>query len=218
MPEALDQYWQYSLEFLQIARKAWPAYLAEIGKMEPATRRDRLIDAEAKRLAAHHAGPVIAAGSTGSMPATAKFLHVIAQLSQGAVILPGLDTDLDEASWQSIGGERNDAGEFTEHPASSHPQYAMHALLERFGIKRGDVEILGSPTPFGREVLLSEAMRPSNATAQWHDRLAEPEIAAHIADGMTNLAVIEAPNPEMEALSIAIAMREAATYRNRPRW
>ena len=27
---------------------------------------------------------------------------------------------------------------------------------------------------------------------------------------MTNLAVIEAPNPEMEALSIAIAMREAA--------
>ncbi len=210
VPEGLDEYWQYSLDFLRIARKAWPAYLAEIGKMEPATRRDRLIDAEAGRLAAHHAGPVIAAGSTGSMPATAKFLHVIAQLSQGAVILPGLDTDLDEASWQSIGGERNDAGELSEHPASSHPQYAMHALLGRFGVKRGDVEILRSPTPFGREVLLSEAMRPSNATAQWHDRLKKPEIAAHIADGMTNLAVIEAPNPEMEALSIAIAMREAA--------
>jgi ATP-dependent helicase/nuclease subunit B len=210
VPDALDQYWQYSLDFLRIARHAWPAYLSEIGKMEPAERRDRLIDAEAKRLAAHHAGPVIAAGSTGSMPATAKFLRVIASLPQGAVVLPGLDTDLDEASWRSIGGERNDEGRFVEHPASSHPQYAMHALLDRFGIGRGDVEILGTSAPGGREVLLSEAMRPSTATSQWHDRLAQPEIAAHIESGMKNLAVIEAPNPEMEALAIAIAMREAA--------
>jgi ATP-dependent helicase/nuclease subunit B len=210
VPEGLDEYWQYSLDFLRIARKAWPAYLAEIGKMEPAIRRDRLIDAEARRLASHHAGPVIAAGSTGSMPATAKFLQVIATLPQGAVILPGLDTDLDEASWQSIGGQQNDEGQLSEHPASSHPQYAMHALLERFGIRRDDVEILGIPAAFGREVLLSEAMRPSNATAQWHDRLKKPEIAEHIASGMSNLAVIEAPNPEIEALSIAIAMREAA--------
>ena len=210
VPDGLDEYWRYSLDFLRIAREAWPAYLAEIGKMEPAERRDRLIDAEAKRLAAHHAGPVIAAGSTGSMPATAKFLHVIARLPHGAVILPGLDTDLDEASWQSIGGERNDEGQLTEHPASSHPQYAMHALLERFGIHRSDVEVLGAPAPDGRDLLLSEAMRPSNATAQWHDRLGRPGIAEHIASGMKNLAVIEAPNPEMEALSIAIAMREAA--------
>jgi len=209
VPDALDQYWQLTLQFLKIAREAWPAYLAEIGKIEPAARRDLLIDAEAKRLAAHHAGPVIAAGSTGSMPATAKFLHVIASLPQGAVVLPGLDTDLDQDSWQSIGGERNDEGRFTEHPAASHAQFAMHALLERFGIGRGDVELLKPPASGGREVLLSEAMRPSNATAQWHDRLARPEIAAHIADGMKNLAVIEAPNPEMEALAIAIAMREA---------
>jgi ATP-dependent helicase/nuclease subunit B len=210
VPVALDEYWQYSLDFLKIARNAWPAYLAEIGRIEPAERRDRLIDAEAKRLAARNAGPVIAAGSTGSMPATAKFLHMIAQLSQGAVILPGLDTDLDEESWRSIGGKRNDEGHFTEHPASSHPQYAMHALLDRLGINRGDVEILKPPAPDGRDVLLSEAMRPSDATAQWHDRLKKPEIAEHIASGMKNLAVIEAPNPEMEALAIAIAMREAA--------
>jgi ATP-dependent helicase/nuclease subunit B len=210
VPDALDQFWQYSLDFLRIARSTWPAYLTEIGRIEPADRRDRLIDAEAKRLADHHAGPVIAAGSTGSMPATAKFLHVIAELPQGAVVLPGLDTDLDEASWQSIGGERNDEGRLSEHPAASHPQFAMHALLQRFGIDRNDVEILGSPAPFGRDLLLSEAMRPSNATAAWHDRLAKPEIAQQVVRGMNNLAVIEAPNPEMEALSIAIAMREAA--------
>src|ERR1700716_2652623 len=209
VPDQLDKYWQHSLEFLRIARQAWPAHLKEIEKIEPAARRDLLIEAEAKRLTAHHDGPVIAAGSTGSMPATAKFLHAVAALPRGAVVLPGLDTDLDDEAWQTIGGVKDAQGKFTTPPSSNHPQFAMHALLPRFGIKRSDVEILGEPAPQGRDVLVSEAMRPSNATAQWHRRLAQPEIAAKISLGMTNLAVIEADNPEMEALAIAVAMREA---------
>jgi ATP-dependent helicase/nuclease subunit B len=209
VPDQLDKYWQHSLEFLQIARQAWPAHLAEIQRIEPAARRDLLIEAEAKRLTAHHEGPVIAAGSTGSMPATAKFLHAVANLPQGAVVLPGLDTDLDDDAWQLIGGIRDKQGKFTTPPASNHPQFAIHALLDRFGIRRGDVEILGEPAPHGRDVLVSEAMRPSNATSQWHQRLAQPEIVEKISGGMTNLAVIEAANPEMEALAIAVAMREA---------
>jgi ATP-dependent helicase/nuclease subunit B len=209
VPDQLDQYWQHSFEFLQIARKMWPAYLAEIGKIEPAARRDLLIEAEARRLTAHHDGPVIAAGSTGSMPATAKFLHAVAHLPQSAVVLPGLDTDLDDVAWQLIGGVKDAQGKYTTHPASNHPQFAMHALLDKFGLKRADVEILGMPAPQGRDVLVSEAMRPSNATAQWHRRLAEPDVAERISAGMNNLAVIEAANPEMEALAIAVAMREA---------
>ena len=209
VPDQLDKYWQHSLEFLRIARKAWPDHLQEIGRIEPAARRDRLIDAEAARLTAHHEGPVIAAGSTGSMPATAKFLHVVANLKQGAVVLPGLDTDLDDEAWQTIGGFRDAQGKFTTPSSSNHPQYAMQGLLDRFGIKRGDVEILGTPAPHGRDVLVSETMRPSTATEKWHDRLEQPEISEKISGGMTNLAVVEAPNPEMEALAIAVAMREA---------
>src|SRR5712672_1314529 len=110
VPDQLDQYWKHSLEFLQIAQKAWPDHLAEIGKIEPAARRDLLISAEAARLHAHHRGPVVAAGSTGSMPATAKFLHAVAALPHGAVVLPGLDTDLDDEAWQLIGGVRNAQG------------------------------------------------------------------------------------------------------------
>lgn len=209
VPDQLDQYWQHSLQFLRIARQIWPDHLKEIGKLEPAERRDRLIDAEAARLAAHHDGPVIAAGSTGSMPTTAKFLTVVANLKQGAVVLPGLDTDLDDAAWQIIGGVRDAQGKFTTQPSSNHPQFAMQGLLDRFGIKRGDVEILGTPAEHGRDVLVSETMRPSSATEQWHDRLAKPEVSARISAGMTNLAVVEAPNSEMESLAIAIAMREA---------
>jgi ATP-dependent helicase/nuclease subunit B len=82
-------------------------------------------------------------------------------------------------------------------------------LLDRFGIKRSDVEILGTPNPQGREVLVSETMRPSSATEQWHDRLAQPDVSLKIAGGMAKLAVVAAPNSEMEALAIAVAMREA---------
>ena len=209
VPDALDRYWQLTLEFLGIARKFWPEVLDRLGRIEPAARRDLLIEAEAARLADHHDGPVIAAGSTGSMPATAKFLQAVAALPQGAVVLPGLDTDLDDDAWQLIGGVRGADGQYTTQPSSNHPQFAMHALLRRFGIKRSDVEILGEVAPHGRDVLASEAMRPSNATAQWHRRLAEPDIVDRIARGMTDLAVIEAANPEMEALAIAVAMREA---------
>jgi ATP-dependent helicase/nuclease subunit B len=208
-PEAFDKYWQLTLEFLGIARKFWPDILRTHGRIEPAARRDLLIEAEAARLTAHHDGPVIAAGSTGSMPVTAKFLHAVANLPQGAVVLPGLDTDLDDEAWQSIGGIRGADGQYTTQPSSNHPQFAMHALLRRFGIKRGDVEILGEVAPHGRDVLASEAMRPSNATAHWHRRLAEPDIVEKIARGMKDLAVIQAANPEMEALAIAVAMREA---------
>src|SRR4029453_8898241 len=209
VPDQFDKYWQHSLEFLRIARKAWPEHLKEISRIEPAERRDRLIEAEAARLTAHHEGPVIAAGSTGSMPATAKFLTAVTGLKLGAVVLPGLDTDLDEEARHTIGGVKDTQGKFTTQPSSNHPQFAMHGLLDRFGIKRSDVEILGTPAPHGREVLVSETMRPSTATEQWHDRLAEPDVSARIAGGMAKLAVVEAPNSEMEALAIAVAMREA---------
>src|SRR6185437_10623425 len=101
VPDDFDKYWHLSLDFLKIARAAWPALLAERNAIEAAARRDKLIEAETKRLADSDAS-VIAAGSTGSMPATAKLLAAIARLPHGAVVLPGLDTDLDEPSWQSI--------------------------------------------------------------------------------------------------------------------
>ncbi|WP_163317514.1 hypothetical protein, partial [Enterobacter hormaechei] len=71
------------------------------------------------RLTTNPRGPVIAAGSTGSMPATAKFLHAVASLPHGAVVLPGLDTDLDDDAWRTIGGVRDSLGKFVEHPASN---------------------------------------------------------------------------------------------------
>ena len=210
VPDEHDKYWQLTLKFLQIAKDRWPEHLQESGLIEPMARHDLLIAADAARLTAHQTGPVIAAGSTGSMPTTAMFLHAVAKLPQGAVVLPGLDTSLEEDAWQSIGGVRDARGRYTATPSWSHPQFALHHLLTNvFGITRGNVETLGDPPPDGREVLTSEAMRPAGSSAIWHTRLVQPEIASKIAAGMNKLAVIEAANPEMEALAIAVAMRQA---------
>jgi ATP-dependent helicase/nuclease subunit B len=203
VPEHVDQYWQLTLAFLKIARETWPTLLAAHQAIEPAERRDRLINAEAARLAAASRGPVIAAGSTGSTPATAKLLTAIARLPQGAVVLPGLDTDLDEESWMSIAARPEDgiAG------AVGHPQFAMQALLARMGIDRADVIRLADPATHGREILVSEALRPAATTDRWRASLAETE--QRIATGLAGITVIEAANVEEEALAIAIALREA---------
>jgi ATP-dependent helicase/nuclease subunit B len=204
VPERFDEYWQLSLRFLKIAREAWPAILKERGAIEAAARRDRLIAAEAARLAAATDEPVIAAGSTGSIPATAALLRTIARLPHGAVVLPGLDTDLDAGTWELIGGHAP-TSETPGPPVYGHPQFAMQALLKSLGVDRTVVTVLGTPAPHGRERLLSEAMRPAAATERWRERLDDRAIAAALDD----LAVIEAANADEEALAIAVALREA---------
>src|SRR5580704_14515727 len=203
VPDELDEYWQLTLKFLQIAIKQWPEVLRERGVIEAVTRRDLLIKAEAARLARKTDAPVIAAGSTGSIPATAELIATIARLPHGAVVLPGLDTDLDDESWKLIAGDESKR----IAPAPGHPQFAMQALLTRIGITRDAVASLAEP--HGRERLLSEALRPAAKTDLWRQKAAEPAFEAHAATALETLTVIEAANAEEESLAIAVALREA---------
>ena len=205
VPDDLDEYWQQSLKFLRFVHPEWQKILTEAKAIEAAERRDKLIDAEARRLAGSDP-PVIAAGSTGSMPATAKLLATIATLPHGAVVLPGLDMALDDASWALIAGNADDD---SHHglPAASHAQFAMRALLDRIGIERADVAQLAASD--GREALVSEALRPAATTERWQQRLAEPDFKAAAGKALSSLSMIEAANAEEEALAIAVAMREA---------
>ncbi len=186
VPDDVDKYWQLTLKFLDIARKHWPAILEQNDRIEPAMRRDLLIAAEARRLE-KAAGPVIAAGSTGSMPATAMLLETIAKLPHGAVVLPGLDTHLDDQSWKLVDG------------SLGHPQVAMHALLAKLGIARDEVTPLAEAG--NREAFAAEAMRPAGATELWRDR------AEFTLD---HLVAIPTANADEEALTIAVVLREAA--------
>ncbi len=204
VPDQFDTYWQLTLDFLKIARNYWPERLAENGKIDAADRRDRLIDTEMKRLAGS-TEPVIAAGSTGSMPATAKLLAAIARLPHGAVVLPGLDTALDEESWRTIAGSEDEKSA----PAAVHPQFAMQALLERMGVTREAVKQLAAPAAHGREMLASEALRPAATTDRWQSRFKSIGFAAAADKAMAGVSVIETANAEEEALAIAVCLREA---------
>jgi ATP-dependent helicase/nuclease subunit B len=206
VPDDLDRYWQLSLRFLKIAREAWPALRAERGAIEAAERRDKLIEAEAKRLASSNA-PVIAAGSTGSMPATAKLLATIAKLPHGAVVLPGLDTDLDDTSWAMIAGNADDKTH-DGTPAAGHAQFAMQALLTTIGIARDEVVSLSAPAPHGRELLVSEALRPAATTERWQTHRDQKDFADATDKALAGLAMIEAANAEEEALAVAVTLRE----------
>jgi ATP-dependent helicase/nuclease subunit B len=203
VPDMFDRYWELTLRFLRIARERWPEALDERGYIEPAMRRDALIKAETARLKGKIAGPVIAAGSTGSIPATAELLTAIARLPHGAVVLPGLDTDLDEESWRLIAGD--EARDIA--PAPGHPQFAMQALLARIGVARDAVVTLANPS--GRDRLISEVLRPAAATDLWRQKATDPGFEAVVGAAMQNLTVIEAANPEEEALAIAVVLREA---------
>src|SRR3954468_10777314 len=201
VPTDMDEYWQKTLRFLKIAREYWPAGLKEKGRVEPAERRHRLIAAEAKRLTTG-TGPVIAAGSTGSIPATATLLATIAKLPHGALVLPGLDTDLDDATWNIVTGSEPES-------VQGHPQFAMWALLKRIGIVRDAVKILAEPKPHGRERLASEALRPAAMSELWQERLTGAGFTVHADTAMESISVIEAANAEEEALAIAVTLREA---------
>jgi ATP-dependent helicase/nuclease subunit B len=194
-PQALAGHWSEVLGFLELLRERWPEILLDERAMNPAARRNAALDALADRLAKHPPdGPVVAAGSTGSIPATGRLLGVIARLHNGMVVLPGLDRDLDKESWHDL-----DPG---------HPQYGMKQLLERIDVRRDDVRDWSDAEPFAaRELLLRETLRPAPTTDAWR-ALAESG-SGKIAGGLEDLSLIEASDPAEEAAIIALALREA---------
>ena len=196
-PEEYAAHWQQVLRFLSLITDNWPAILAEKGLMDPAARRNALLEALAERWAATPpAHPVIAAGSTGSVPATRDLLATVARLPLGAVVLPGLDTLADDETWEAVG--------------PTHPQYALKGLLAHIGLERAAVTpwqtddgANGKGAAHGRARLIADAMRPAETITAWRT-LPAPEPAA-----LRDLHRIDCASPQEEAGVIAIVMRRA---------
>ncbi|MGH6832542.1 MAG: double-strand break repair protein AddB, partial [Methyloceanibacter sp.] len=205
VPEEFAGHWQITVEFLKIVTEHWPQYLRDNHLVSPVARRTRLMAQEAERLAKGSPYPVIAAGSTGTVPATARLLKTIASLPNGAVVLPGLDRSLDDDSWSLL----------AEHP--EHPQAGMAELLRKLGVARDDVaDVAGSApdaTARARLHLASEALRPAESTEHWQrfikaDELA-PEGRASFANALAGIRLVVAPTAHDEAEAIALILRSA---------
>ncbi len=194
-PQAFAQHWGEVKAFLAIVRDYWPNVLVDEVKMDPAARRNLALHALAKRLTENPPqGLVVAAGSTGSIPATADLLKAIANLPNGFVVLPGLDKHLDQTSWNDL-----DAG---------HPQYGLKQLLQRIGVDRTEIaEFDCAPTSAARETLMRETLRPAPTTDAW--RMIAERGSDEIADGLEGLSLVEAAQPNEEAAAIALMLRRA---------
>lgn len=195
VPDAYASHWQETLGFLKILTETWPAVLDGEGAVDPAERRNRLLHArgEAWRRDPPR-DPVIAAGSTGSIPATADLLATVAGLPSGYVVLPGLDRILDAASWANLD--------------SGHPQFGLRQLLQHLETDRMDVgewpsaaEVSGNGP--ARERFIGEALRPAATTEAWRD-----ERGNIGADALQGVVQIEAQEPHEEAGLIALVLRE----------
>jgi ATP-dependent helicase/nuclease subunit B len=192
---ALAQHWLHVREFLALVRDEWPKLMALEGATNPAARRNLALQALTQR---YHdvppKAPVIAAGTTGSIPATASLLSEIANLANGAVVLPGLDRDLDNESWAAL-----DEG---------HAQFGMKQLLARLGIDRAAVRDW-SPEPgdVSRTLLLRQTLRPAPTTDAWRDIAANG--SEDIANGLEGISLVEAAHPAEEAKAIALILRRA---------
>ena len=194
-PERFAEHWQVTLRFLEIVTRHWPAVLAEEGAIDAADRQNRVLERLAHRWS--EAPPdrrIIAAGSTGSIPATADVLAAVARLPRGTVVLPGLDREADEASWEAL--------------EPHHPQYGLKRLVAHMGLTRDDVADWphgADPPPSpGRARLVSEAMRPAETSAAWRG------LASSLSrDAAEGLARVDGPSPAEEAQLIALALRRA---------
>ena len=220
VPDAFSQHWQKTLQFLDILMTFWPAHLAERGFSAPAAQRNATILAEARRLReAPPSGPVIVAGVTGSIPATAELMRAVAGLPNGAIVLPNLDLALDEESWDAIRPTTGPAADLENsgrghapEPHPEHPQFGLKVLLDRLGITRDDVQILPgavlNPDERERQAFFSAAMRPAATTAQWHT-YAQTIDRDVLTKALQGVSLVDAPNAHDEAEVVALILREA---------
>lgn len=205
-------HFQHAAQLYQIVEQYWPERLAEMGMMDPSQRRVALLNALSDIWAETPPDyPVIVAGSTGTLKATARLMQVVANMPRGMVVLPGLQDELPDKVWNSIDAR--------------HPQSSLKGLLSVMEIDRQDVPIW--PWVVGaddrslarkRRRILAEALVPVDATGDWLERIATltaGEGADVFATALESLSLIEANTDAEEALAIALIMREVLETKDR---
>lgn len=202
----LAEHWQVSRRFLDAALIQWPERLAALGLSDISERRVLLLRRLAEQWTeAPPKGVLVAAGSTGTAPATRALLRAVAAAPQGCVVLPGLDANLADQAWAKVDAQ--------------HPQGALKVLLEEAAVAKTEVATWPvsarvDMTGHWRRRIVNEALRPAEETADWLrviDDLREQggSDGNPIAQGLSDLSLV-ATHDEAETASVAaFLLREA---------
>ncbi|MGA9659264.1 MAG: PD-(D/E)XK nuclease family protein [Asticcacaulis sp.] len=200
--ESWADHWQVSARFLNVAVQQWPQRLTELGLMDPSHRQVMLMRRLIDQWTDHPPQtPLILAGSTGSAPAMADLMAVVAGAPMGCVVLPGLDLSLADAVWTQI--------------EESHPQGTMKRTLDRHKISRDQIRTWpasmdASRSAEARRRLLNEALRPAEATKDWLEQIdiLRAEEGDTLKEGLKGLTEIDTARDEEAVSVIALLMRE----------
>jgi len=158
---------------------------------------ERLI---ARWQAAPPADPVIVAGSTGSRGMTARLMAAVARLPNGTVVLPGFDGNLPPDAWEAM----DDILTSEDHPQFRYRQLARQLNCSPLDFRCWNMALPPAPD---RNRLISLSLRPAPVTDRW---LAEGPGLPDLIGATQEMTLIEAPTPRVEALAIALILREAA--------
>ncbi|WCT74833.1 double-strand break repair protein AddB [Sphingomonas naphthae] len=207
VPADLARHWESSLAVLRLVLDRWPEELRARGLIDLADRRGRLLArADARWRSAPPAGRVVAAGISGGGAAVAALLRTVSRLERGAVVLAGVDLDMPQEEWDSLGPTDGQRAEET------HPQYHLKRLLDAMDVGRGEVEGWryggGRDAPAVRTRAISNALAPAAFTAKWQTL----PVAERRLTGVKS-AVFATPAEEAQA--IAVALREAVQTEGR---
>lgn len=210
----LAEHWKRATRLFARVNLRWQAELAERGEVDAATRRNLLFDRAARRWKdTPPPHPVVAVGVTSASPALARLLRVVAELPQGAVVLPDLDLAMDDDAWAELGlaGASEEPGGpvFGAGDALTHPQYHLKLLLNRMGVNRAEVRPwhrsgLAAADP-ARARAISSLFLPPQASRAW----SKLEARDRRLDGVRLMA---SATIEEEAQAIALLVREALEW------
>ena len=198
--EKFAEHWQITLKFLDILKTSWPKILEEEGCIDAADRRNRLIVALADFWHRHPPEtPVIAAGTTGSIPAVSKLLKSIINAKEGHLVLPGFDMTLDDEQWEVL--------------SETHPQYGFKHLFESIEFDRKNVKLWHKEhSQISQTWLAQEIMRPGDTSTAWSFLSTSKSSHNHIQNAAQNIKLCICDNEQQEAHVIALALREVLEH------
>ena len=119
------------------------------------------------------------------------------------MILPGVDFDMSELVWNTLGDSKS-----LNSSIEDHPQYRLKSLLSELGIKFSEVDKWTQISPYNepRNKLISLALQPAPVTDSW---IREAPKLKNISAATQGITILEAPSERLEALSISLKIREA---------
>ena len=181
------EHYQNSIAIYKVIQDYWPKRLAELNLMGPMARRVSLLKALRSVWDKNPPKyPVIIAGSTGTLKATAELIKCVSYLDEGLVVLPGLQ-NLEDKSWENIGLQ--------------HPQYSLKKLTQIIGVNPKEIKtwpyIEKNDGLAARRIIISEALIPVQETGDWPGRIAairktEPAGSKTFEEAIKKLSILEA--------------------------